>query len=90
MAAITSADLPDVIKETQAALQVADEAAAASGLHKLKGMLSTFDTRGVTIEIHEMLDLARSQELAEAQKKFVRHKTELDALVNEISSIAVQ
>ena len=90
MAAITSADLPGVISETDRALRDGNSDQAASGLHKLKGMLSTFETGGVTIEVHEMLELARREEIAEAKRSFDRHSSELDQLVAEITSIAAE
>jgi len=90
MAAITSADLPDVIDETDRALTAGNSEQAASGLHKLKGMLSTFETGGVTIEVHEMLELTRREEVTEAKKSFDRHRSELNELVADITSIAAE
>ncbi|MGB7347210.1 MAG: Hpt domain-containing protein [Pirellulaceae bacterium] len=90
MAAITSADLPEVIEQTDRALTAGNSEQAGSGLHKLKGMLSTFETSGVTIEVHEMLELLKRGEVAEAKKCFDRHRSELDELVAEISSIAAK
>ena len=74
MAAITSADLPDVIRETEMALAEGDCEHAASGLHKLKGMLSTFESNGVTLEIQEMLDLARKEKAEQAHQEYEQHK----------------
>ncbi|WP_186776558.1 Hpt domain-containing protein [Rubripirellula reticaptiva] len=90
MAAITAADLPEVIDETDQALQVGDSEQAASGLHKLKGMLSTFETGGVTVEVHEMLEMARRDGVVEAKRSFDRHRSELNDLVAEITAIAAK
>ncbi|TWU44299.1 hypothetical protein Q31b_18350 [Novipirellula aureliae] len=90
MAAITSADLPEVINETDQALCAGKSDQAASGLHKLKGMLSTFETGGATIEIEEMLSFARHREVAKAKTKFDHHRSEIDELVAEIALIATE
>jgi len=88
MAAITSADLPEVIVETDRALAAGNSEQAASGLHKLKGMLSTFETGGVTVEVHEILEMTRRGDVAEAKRSFDRQRPEIDELVTEITSIA--
>ena len=88
MAAITAADLYDVINETEEALALSDGERAATGLHKLMGMLSTFEANGVTLEIQAILDLTRKMKLDDARKEYERHKSEIDVLVQEIASFA--
>lgn len=44
LAAITSADLPQVIEETGLALREGKSEQVALGLHKLQGMLGIFET----------------------------------------------
>jgi len=69
MAAITAEDLPEVKEATETALEEGDCEQAASGLHKLKGMLSTFDADGVVLDIQEVLDAAHSL----AYTEIIRH-----------------
>lgn len=88
MAAITAADLPEAITETEHAIRDGDVRQAASGLHKLKGMLSTFETSGVAIQIHDMLDLARKGKDSLLRQEYNARKAEIKELASAIASIA--
>ena len=87
MALITSEDLPEVIANAQSAIESEDCERAASSLHKLKGMLSTFECDGVVLEIQEMLDAARKQESAEMRRTFQTHRDSVEELVAEIKKL---
>lgn len=88
MAAITSEDLPDVIGTTETAIAEGDCDAAAMGLHKLKGMLSTFDAESVVLEIQEMVNEARSSNAEAVRVGYERLTNELEQLVSQINSLA--
>lgn len=90
MAAITCEDLPEVRGKAEAAIAEGDVAETASGLHKLKGMLSTFESEGVTLEIQEMLDSARKGDIGEVRRAYEQHRGELDELICQINGLAEQ
>ncbi|MCD0462832.1 Hpt domain-containing protein [Roseiconus lacunae] len=84
MAAVTLPDCPDVLARIQNDLDADDSAKAASSLHKLKGMLSTYETDGVVIEIQEMLAMARRGNLEELKVLFAKELPRIEALIQEI------
>ncbi|NND96135.1 MAG: Hpt domain-containing protein [Pirellulaceae bacterium] len=88
MASITSEDLPEVRAATQRAIDDGDCEQAAAGLHKLKGMLSTFESDGVTLEIQEILDLARRGKIDEVQENYQQQKAAIDELSDQVSELA--
>ena len=70
MAAITAPDCAAVIARVSQAMSESDAEEAARALHKLKGMLSTFDTDGAVLEIQDILDQTRRGRLKEASVSF--------------------
>ncbi|TWU58252.1 hypothetical protein [Rubripirellula reticaptiva] len=53
---------------------------------KLKSLLSTFQTDGATVELQDILSMARHPDVAEAERKFNQHRAELDELVAAIAA----
>ncbi|MCC9602780.1 Hpt domain-containing protein [Stieleria sp. JC731] len=90
MAAVTLPDCPDVIARIQSELEDGDAAKAASSLHKLKGMLSTYETEGVVIEIQEMLAMARRGSVQECKSMFEKELPRINALTEEIQVLCDQ
>lgn len=90
MAQVTAPGLPVMISVTEQHLRNENCDDAAKSLHKLKGMLSTFDSDGVVIDIQEMLELARKQKLNELRKEFQSHLDAVSALTQEVTSLADQ
>jgi hypothetical protein len=88
MALITSEDLPDVIRETETAIEEGNGKQAASGLHRLKGMLSTFESDGVALDIQDMLDAARQRRMAEVQRAYRQHRPDIAELVQQVVKLA--
>lgn len=88
MAAITAEDLPEVKSATEAALESGDCEQSASGLHKLKGMLSTFESDGVVLDIQEALDAARRKQIDEARRCYRDHRQEVEELTQQIKQLA--
>lgn len=88
LAAITAEDLPEVVETTEQAIAKGACDEAAAGLHKLKGMLSTFDADGVALEIQEVLDAARRGNAKEVEQGYSEQKPQIDQLVREIAELA--
>ena len=88
MAAISSEDLPDVISSIEAAIAEDNCEVAALSLHKLKGMLSTFDAGSVALEIQIAVDAARKGNAEEVRIGYQRHKSDIEQLVTEIADLA--
>ncbi len=87
MAAITAPDCPDVIRQIECDLGEGICDSAARNLHKLKGMLSTFDCDGAVLEIQELIDLARRAQLDDLRKGFQVSRKPIDELVEEIRQL---
>ena len=88
MAAIASEDLPSVQSEIEEAVDNADCSEAELLLHRIKGMLSTFQSDGVTLEIQDLLDLARRKQADELRALYRRRKPDIDELIARIAGIA--
>lgn len=88
MAVITTEDIPEVMEAAETSIRRGDGDQAASHLHKLKGMLSTFESGGVTLEIQELVDLARHGEIDQLQNGFKRQRGEIDRLIDEVAAIS--
>lgn len=88
MAMITSEDLPEVKQKTEASIEAGDAKEAASGLHKLKGMLSTFEADGVVLEIQDLLDAARKGAMEEVQEGYRNNREAISELIAEIRALA--
>lgn len=88
MASITSEDLPEVRVAVKKAIADGDCERSAANLHKLKGMLSTFESEGVTLEIQEMLDLARKGKVSNVQEAFKQYESAIDELARQVSNLA--
>ncbi len=88
LAAITAEDLPDVKRATEAAVAEGDLRQAAAGLHKLKGMLCTFDSDGITGELQDALDAARRGNLEVLQRCYHDSQPAIEELAAEITQLA--
>ena len=88
MAGITSEDLPEILSKTKSEIGSGDCEAAGKSLHKLKGMLSTFETDGVVLDLQEMIQVARRGNRAELQRLYDEHEPQVDELVAQIADLA--
>jgi HPt (histidine-containing phosphotransfer) domain-containing protein len=88
MATVTVPDCPAAIERVQEALDESDTERAARSLHKLKGMLSTFDSEGVVLEIQETMELARRDAVEETRSLFAKQRPKLEALVRDIKELS--
>ncbi len=87
MAAIMSADLPTVKSQTDEVVAKGDCRASAASLHKLKGMLSTFESDGVVLDIQDVLALARQSKVQQMQDSYLQHCDRIDDLIRDITSL---
>jgi HPt (histidine-containing phosphotransfer) domain-containing protein len=85
MAQITAEDLPEVCAEVESAISQGDCDSATQGIHKLKGMLSTFESDGVTLEIQELLDLSRKRRAGELESQFDSKRDAIAELCDQIA-----
>ena len=88
MAAITCEDLPGVKQSTETALEEGDCEKAASGLHKLKGMLSTFESDGVALDLQDALDAARKEKTELARVYYDENRAAIESLHDGIQRLA--
>lgn len=88
MAEITSEDLPEIQSKTKSEVESGDCEASGKSLHKLKGMLSTFETDGVVLELQEMIQAARRGNMMELQRLYEEHEPRIDELVAQIANLA--
>lgn len=88
LAVITIEDLPEVIKQVDAAVDRGECQQAANDLHKLKGMLSTFESDGVAIEIGDMMELARQQQSAALTAAWESQRAAIAELTAQITGLA--
>ncbi len=88
MAGITSEDLPEILSRTKREIDSGDCPAAGKSLHKLKGMLSTFETDGVILDLQEMIQVARRGNNTELQRLYQEHEPLVDELVSQIAGLA--
>ena len=87
MAALTIPDCPDVIAQVESGFESGDPELTASSLHKLKGMLSTYDADGVVLEIGEMLAIARRKHLKESEALYRQELPKIKSLIREIEGL---
>jgi len=87
MAMFVVEDSQEVIDELQTHLQCHEMTQAAASAHKLKGMLSTFETAGPVIDLHELIVAAKENNTEECARIWKRCRIEIESLVVEISSL---
>lgn len=88
MAAMTSPDFAGLIADSESAIRDNDGEAAVRSLHKLKGMLSTFESDGVVLEIQEMIAAARKGNVTSAGEHFRRHRGQIEELVDVVTQFS--
>lgn len=86
MACMTSKRFPGIIAAVESAMDAVDLDSAAKSLHQLKGMLSTFETEGVIVEIQDLLNACRAGESDSAREKFDRYRGSIDELVGMVTA----
>ena len=87
MARITAPDFRPLVKDAGDAVAREDAAAAIAHLHKLKGMLSTFESDGIVLEIQDMLHAARGGNVGVARDLFQQHRDGILELVSAVEEL---
>jgi Hpt domain len=88
MAAMVAEDAPAVLQELRDSVATKDMENTAVTAHKLKGMLSTFETAGPVLELEELISSARAGKEADVKLQLKVYEPRLTKLLDEISSLA--
>lgn len=88
MAAMVAEDAPLVMEELRENVAADELQRVATTAHKLKGMLSTFETAGPVLDLEELILCARKGQAAEVRSLFRAFDRRIKALLDEILSIA--
>lgn len=88
MAAMTAPEFGGLIDQAKNAIADSAFDDAIRALHKLKGMLSTFDSDGVVVGIQDIIQAARSKQSKTMSLLMSQHEREIVELVAEIRRFA--
>ena len=88
MAEMTSPDFPALLNDSAIAVEGGNCEDAVRTLHKLKGMLSTFESDGVVLDIQDMISAARNQNEKLLKQHFERCRPQIEELVGVISDFS--
>lgn len=88
MAAMTAPEFDGLIEQAKTAVEEGQCDDAVRILHKLKGMLSTFESDGIVMEIQEVIHAARTGKTESMQSHLSQHLGGIDALVRDIRQFA--
>ena len=88
MASITTEDLPSTVQQIEQAIETQNAEQAAKSLHRLKGMLSTFETDGVMLGVQDLLDTARDGTAETLTTGFAKLRAEIDSLIQAIADLS--
>ena len=87
IAEIVTEDVPAVFAKLKDQLATGRLTEVPVTGHQLKGMLSTFETRGAVVLLQEVISSARKGNQQEADDEFHRCAAELDSLIEEIKQL---
>jgi polyhydroxyalkanoate synthesis regulator phasin len=88
MASMVAEDAPDVVNDLRKQVATGEMQQAAATAHKLKGMLSTFETDGPVLELEELILAARQGQVQETASQFKIFDRRITGLLDEIASIS--
>lgn len=88
MAAMVNDDAPQVWKLFRQELEAGALSKAADAGHKLKGMLSTFETESPVLELQECILAARAGNLDDAKSTLRACESAIDQLLAEIDQLS--
>jgi len=80
-------DAPAVIRDLETYVAASDLGEVASTAHKLKGLMSTFETDGVVVTIQDLIVSAKVGDQCECERQMAACKPELKKLMSEIRAI---
>lgn len=84
---MVSEDAPMVLSELRQHVSADDMPASAASAHKLKGMLSTFETAGPVLQLEELILSARKGKSNEVKAAMRSIENQIDNLLDEIVSL---
>jgi len=87
IAAIVTEDVPAVFAKFKDQLASGNLTEVPVTGHQLKGMLSTFETRGAVVLLQEVIVSAREGNQQEADDAFRRCAAEIGSLIDEIKQL---
>ncbi len=87
MASMVAEDAPGVLNDLKEQVADNDMAAVASTAHKLKGMLSTFETGGPVLELEELIADARRGNSEQVSAALDSCAGDIEKLVGEITML---
>ncbi len=90
MAELVVADAPEILAELKEQFEQNESQEAASTAHKLKGMLSSFETGSPIPELQSVIDELRAGRLTEAYLIYQSCSGAIEDLVGEIGELLVQ
>jgi len=80
-------DAPEVLAELRAQVAAGQLRDVAATAHKLKGMLSTFETGGPVMELQEVINAAKDGSWEECRSAFRQCDDGISFLINEIATL---
>ncbi|WP_404305429.1 Hpt domain-containing protein [Neorhodopirellula lusitana] len=87
MATMVTDDAPEVIVRLEQQLEQTEMEEAAASAHKLKGMLSTFETDSPVAELEEVVHAARGGNSRQASESFQACRAPIHELLREIAAL---
>lgn len=88
MASMVIQDANQVYEQLKRSIEVEDSPATAATGHKLKGMLSTFETNSPIIELQELIEMARRGESETVRRQFELIRPDVERLIDEVGNLA--
>ncbi len=87
MASMVTDDAPKIVEQLLEHLQRAEMKEVAASAHKLKGMLSTFETESPVTDLEEVVLAARAGDARAATEEFQGCRPGIDELLREIAAL---
>jgi uncharacterized protein YdbL (DUF1318 family) len=88
MAAMVAEDAPEVLSDLRKYVAADEMHEVAVTAHKLKGMLSTFETSGPVLELEELIAAARKNHAQDVASSFKTLEGEIEKLIDQVLSLA--
>ena len=88
MAVMTVPEFAPLVEQSSHCIAESDLDGAVRALHKLKGMLSTFESDGVVLEIQEVIQAGRSGRGDVTSSLWEHHRPAIRDLIDEIKTFA--
>jgi hypothetical protein len=87
MAMFVVDDAPEILTDLRIQISESRLEEVATTAHKLKGMLSTFETGGPVLELHDLIVAARAGRADECRRAFNKCDAGIEHLIQEIATL---